>query len=70
LLISRVPKSGSGCSTEHEVAVIGAYMVVFILFTALNKKVTANFFSQKIFSDKVKKGLKFFFNLRGRACRA
>jgi pyruvate/2-oxoglutarate dehydrogenase complex dihydrolipoamide dehydrogenase (E3) component len=36
----------------------------------INKKVAANFFSQKIFSDKVKKGLKFFFNLRGRACRA
>ncbi len=34
----------------------------------INKKVAANFFSQKIFSDKVKKGLKFFFNLRGRAC--
>jgi len=34
----------------------------------INKKVAANFFSKKIFSDKVKKGLKFFFNLRGRAC--
>jgi len=36
----------------------------------INKKVAANFFSQKIFSDRVKKGLKFFFNLRGRACKA
>jgi len=34
----------------------------------INKKVAANFFSNKIFSDKVKKGLQFFFNLRGRAC--
>jgi pyruvate/2-oxoglutarate dehydrogenase complex dihydrolipoamide dehydrogenase (E3) component len=34
----------------------------------INKKVAANFFSQKIFSGKVQKGLKFFFNLRGRAC--
>ena len=36
----------------------------------INKKVAANFLSTKIFSDKMKKGLKFFFNLRGRACGA
>jgi pyruvate/2-oxoglutarate dehydrogenase complex dihydrolipoamide dehydrogenase (E3) component len=34
----------------------------------INKKVAGNFFSPKIFSDKIKKGLKFFFHLRGRAC--
>ena len=34
----------------------------------INKKVVGNFFSPKIFSDKVKKGLKFFFSLKGRAC--
>jgi pyruvate/2-oxoglutarate dehydrogenase complex dihydrolipoamide dehydrogenase (E3) component len=34
----------------------------------INKKVAGNFLSTKIFSDKVKKGLKFFFNLKGRAC--
>jgi len=34
----------------------------------INKRVTGNFFSEKIFSAKVKKALKFFFNLRGRAC--
>jgi pyruvate/2-oxoglutarate dehydrogenase complex dihydrolipoamide dehydrogenase (E3) component len=34
----------------------------------MNKRVVGNFFSGKIFSDKVKKALKFFFNLRGRAC--
>jgi pyruvate/2-oxoglutarate dehydrogenase complex dihydrolipoamide dehydrogenase (E3) component len=34
----------------------------------INKKVAATFFARKIFSDKVRKGLKFFFNLRGRAC--
>ena len=34
----------------------------------INKKVAANFLAKKIFSDKVKKGLKFFFNLKGRAC--
>ena len=36
----------------------------------INKKVAANFLSKKIFSDKMKKGLKFLFNLRGRACGA
>lgn len=34
----------------------------------INKRVVGNFFSGKIFSDKVKKALKFFFHLRGRAC--
>ena len=34
----------------------------------INKRVVGNFFSGKIFSDKVKKALKFFFSLRGRAC--
>ncbi len=34
----------------------------------INKKVVGNFFSPKIFSEKVQKGLKFFFNLKGRAC--
>ena len=34
----------------------------------INKRVAGNFFSPKIFSDKIKKTLKFFFNLKGRAC--
>lgn len=34
----------------------------------INKRVAGAFFSPKIFSDKVKKGLKFFFHLKGRAC--
>jgi pyruvate/2-oxoglutarate dehydrogenase complex dihydrolipoamide dehydrogenase (E3) component len=34
----------------------------------INKKVAGAFFSQKLFSDKIKKGLKFFFHLKGRAC--
>ena len=34
----------------------------------INKRVAGTYFSPKIFSDKVKKGLKFFFNLKGRAC--
>ncbi len=35
----------------------------------INKRVVGNYFSGKIFSDKVKKALRFFFNLRGRACQ-
>lgn len=34
----------------------------------INKKVIGTFFSGKIFSEKVKQALKFFFNLKGRAC--
>ncbi|MFC1863915.1 dihydrolipoyl dehydrogenase family protein, partial [Thermodesulfobacteriota bacterium] len=34
----------------------------------INKRVAGKFFSPKIFSEKVKKGLKFFFHLKGRAC--
>jgi pyruvate/2-oxoglutarate dehydrogenase complex dihydrolipoamide dehydrogenase (E3) component len=34
----------------------------------INKRVAGTFLSEKIFSDTVKKGLKFFFNLKGRAC--
>jgi len=34
----------------------------------INKRVAGTFFSPKIFSDTIKKGLKFFFNLKGRAC--
>ena len=34
----------------------------------INKRVIGNLFAEKLYSEKVKKGLKFFFNLRGRAC--
>ncbi|MBW1996792.1 MAG: FAD-dependent oxidoreductase [Deltaproteobacteria bacterium] len=34
----------------------------------VNKRVAGKYFSPKIFSDRVKKGLKFFFHLKGRAC--
>ena len=33
----------------------------------INRKVVSNFFGEKIFSEKVRKGLKFFFHLKGRA---
>ncbi len=34
----------------------------------INKRVTGTYFSPKIFSPTIKKGLKFFFNLKGAAC--
>jgi pyruvate/2-oxoglutarate dehydrogenase complex dihydrolipoamide dehydrogenase (E3) component len=34
----------------------------------INKRVAGAFLSPKIFSDRIRKGLKFFFNLKGRAC--
>jgi pyruvate/2-oxoglutarate dehydrogenase complex dihydrolipoamide dehydrogenase (E3) component len=34
----------------------------------INKRVAGSYLSPKIFSDKVRKGLKFFFHLKGRAC--
>ena len=34
----------------------------------INKRVAGNYFAPKIFSDKIKKGLKLFFSLKGRAC--
>ena len=34
----------------------------------INKRVVGNYFSPKIFSDTIQKGLKFFFSLKGRAC--
>jgi pyruvate/2-oxoglutarate dehydrogenase complex dihydrolipoamide dehydrogenase (E3) component len=34
----------------------------------INKRVAGTFFSPKIFSDRIRKGLRFFFHLKGRAC--
>ncbi|MFQ5900246.1 MAG: dihydrolipoyl dehydrogenase family protein [Thermodesulfobacteriota bacterium] len=34
----------------------------------INKRIAGKLLSGKIFSEKIKKGLKFFFNLKGRAC--
>ena len=34
----------------------------------INKKVAGTFLSTKLFSERVRKGLKFFFHLKGRAC--
>ena len=49
---------------------LGSAIHPYPTIAEINKKVATNFLSKKIFSDKMKKGLKFFFNLRGRACEA
>jgi pyruvate/2-oxoglutarate dehydrogenase complex dihydrolipoamide dehydrogenase (E3) component len=36
----------------------------------VNKRVVTNYISEMLYSEKVKKGLKFFFSLKGRACKA
>lgn len=59
------------------VAVLNGKMKLSTLATAvhpyptlgeINKKVVGTYFSGKIFSDRVRKALRFFFNLKGRAC--
>ena len=34
----------------------------------INKRVAGSYLAPKIFSDRIKKGLKLIFNLKGRAC--
>ena len=34
----------------------------------INKKVAGTYLSSRIFSEGIKKGLRFFFHLKGRAC--
>lgn len=59
------------------VAVLNGKMKLSILASAvhpyptlgeINKRVAGNYLAPKIFSDRVRKGLKLFFNLKGRAC--
>jgi len=51
-----------------KLSTIAAAVHPYPTIAEINKKVAGNFFSPKIFSDKVRKGLKFFFQLKGRAC--
>ena len=68
---------GAGDLLAEWVAVLNGKVKLTTLATAvhpyptrgeINKRVAGNFFSEKIFSDKVRKGLTFFFHLKGRAC--
>jgi len=51
-----------------KLATLAAAMHPYPTIAEINKRVAGDFFSQKIFSEKVRKGLRFFFHLKGRAC--
>lgn len=68
---------GGGDLIGEWVAVLNSKMKLSKLASAIhpyptlveiNKRVAGNYLSPKLFSDKVQKGLKFFFHLKGRAC--
>ena len=51
-----------------KLATLAAAVHPYPTIAEINKRVAGNFFSPKIFSEKIQKGLKFFFHLKGRAC--
>ena len=51
-----------------KLATLAAAVHPYPTISEINKRVAGNFFSPKIFSKKMQKGLKFFFHLKGRAC--
>ena len=51
-----------------KLSTLAAAMHPYPTIVEINKKVAGTYFSPKIFSEKVQKGLKFFFHLKGRAC--
>lgn len=53
-----------------KISAIASAMHPYPTLGEINKKVVGSFFAGKIFSERVKKALKFFFNLKGRACGA
>jgi pyruvate/2-oxoglutarate dehydrogenase complex dihydrolipoamide dehydrogenase (E3) component len=55
-------------NAKVKLATLAAAVHPYPTLGEINKRVAGNFFSPKIFSKKVQKGLKFFFHLKGRAC--
>ena len=51
-----------------KLATLAAAVHPYPTIAEINKRVVGNFFSPKIFSKKIQKGLKLFFHLKGRAC--
>jgi pyruvate/2-oxoglutarate dehydrogenase complex dihydrolipoamide dehydrogenase (E3) component len=51
-----------------KLSILAAAIHPYPTVAEINKKVAGAYFSPKIFSEKVQKGLKFFFHLKGRAC--
>ena len=53
-----------------KLATLAAAVHPYPTIAEINKKIAGSYFSPKIFSEKIQKGLKFFFHLKGRACGA
>jgi pyruvate/2-oxoglutarate dehydrogenase complex dihydrolipoamide dehydrogenase (E3) component len=51
-----------------KLSIIASAVHTYPTLAEINKRVVGNYFSGKIFSEKVKKTLKFFFHFKGRAC--
>jgi pyruvate/2-oxoglutarate dehydrogenase complex dihydrolipoamide dehydrogenase (E3) component len=51
-----------------KLATLAAAVHPYPTVAEINKRVAGNVFSEKIFSEKVRKGLKFVFQFKGRAC--
>jgi pyruvate/2-oxoglutarate dehydrogenase complex dihydrolipoamide dehydrogenase (E3) component len=51
-----------------KLATLAAAVHPYPTLAEINKRVAGNFFSEKIFSEKVRKGLTFIFQFKGRAC--
>jgi pyruvate/2-oxoglutarate dehydrogenase complex dihydrolipoamide dehydrogenase (E3) component len=51
-----------------KLATLAAAVHPYPTIAEINKRVAGNVFSEKIFSERVRKGLKFIFQFKGRAC--
>jgi pyruvate/2-oxoglutarate dehydrogenase complex dihydrolipoamide dehydrogenase (E3) component len=51
-----------------KLATLAAAVHPYPTMAEINKRVAGNYFSEKIFSEKVRKGLKLIFQFKGRAC--
>jgi pyruvate/2-oxoglutarate dehydrogenase complex dihydrolipoamide dehydrogenase (E3) component len=51
-----------------KLATLAAAVHPYPTVAEINKRVAGSLFSEKIFSERVRKGLRFFFNFKGRAC--
>jgi len=58
----------AGLAGKVKISTLAAAVHPYPTLGEINKRVAGNVLSPKIFSDKVRKGLKLFFNLKGRAC--
>ena len=58
----------AGLAGKVKVSTIAAAVHPYPTLAEVNKRVAGAYVSTRLFSDRVRKGLKFFFHLKGRAC--